>query len=34
MNNQEIIARLKQNEAVPRARSITHAALFGCLAPR
>lgn len=29
MDRQEIIARLRQNEAALRARGVTHAALFG-----
>jgi predicted nucleotidyltransferase len=29
MNGQDIIARLRENEAAPRARGVSHAALFG-----
>ena len=29
MNRQEIIARLRENEAALRARGVVHAALFG-----
>lgn len=29
MNQQDIIAKLKENEAILRARGVTHAALFG-----
>ena len=29
MNSQEIIGRLRENEAAPRARGVAHAAVFG-----
>jgi predicted nucleotidyltransferase len=32
MNRQEVIARLRENEAALRARGVSHAALFGSLA--
>ena len=32
MNSQDVIARLKENEAALRARGVSHAALFGSLA--
>ena len=34
MNRQEIIARLRENEAELRARGVVHAALFGSRARR
>lgn len=32
MNSQEVLARLKENEAALRARGVSHVALFGSLA--